>query len=120
MTESALTVVTTTEVGTDVTASQSAVDTNGSTFANDGTVVLLVNTLSGAKTPTLTITGQNACAYGVTHNRAVGAIATGKLYLAGPFSTAHFNDASNLCHITWDQTDANTKVLAFRKGPTLG
>ena len=118
MTESSLTVATSTEAGARIDTLMTQVDNaNGSTFANDGAVMLLV--VSGAVSPVFTMTYQLACTHGVSHSRTYTCTAS-QTHLIGPFSTKHFCDTNGLAHITWSTSDANTKVLAFRKGSTMG
>ena len=118
MVESTLAVQTSSEAGTRIDDDMTVVDnTGGSKFLNDGLVMLWVT--SGIVSPVLTVTGQGACAFGVTHNRTYTCTAA-QSHLIGPFSESHFNDTSNLCHITWSISDSSTKVVAIRCGQTMG
>lgn len=118
MVESALTVITSTEAGLRIDNDMLQCNAAGSTFANDGTVMLLVDS-AGAVSPLLTVTFAAACPQGVSHSRTY-TCTLAQMHLIGPFSTGHFNDANGLVHITWSTTDASTKCLAFKKGATMG
>jgi hypothetical protein len=112
--ESPLTVLVTSETGAEVDTSMTACDyANGSTFANDGTVVLLIQ---AAATCTLTVTGKVPCRFGIIHNTSYGPVTTG-LHMVGPFAPNHYNDGYNTTHITWSGSSASNKVLAFKAGP---
>jgi hypothetical protein len=118
--ESVLTVTTSTEAGHRIDDHMTVCDVaGGSTFANDGTVMLLVINSAGAKSGILGVTYQAACAYGVSHSRSYTCTAA-QNHLIGPFSTAHFNDTNGLVHITWSDGDASELVMAFKKGATMG
>jgi hypothetical protein len=120
MTESVLTITTSTEAGHRIDDHMLQCDAAGSTFANDGTVMLLVDS-AGAKSPILTVVYAPAktCPYGVSHSRTY-TCTLAQMHLIGPFSTGHFNDDTGLVHITWSETDASTMCLAFKKGATMG
>jgi hypothetical protein len=103
--------------GSTSVAGFTTVDSNGSTFANDGTVLLIVN---AAAATTLTVTGQTKCRFGVLHDRAYTAMVSGHSYVFGPFAISHFNDTTGLCHITWGGTLSTTAVCAVKLGAILG
>ena len=119
--ETILTPVTTTETGAELAASYLVQTTSGGAkFLNDGqTLLLVVN--AGTGTPYVTVTGQNPCEEGVTHD-ATGAsniaFSTPQdgVVIMGPFSTAHFNDSTGYCHVTFSTYATGTKAVALRMG----
>jgi hypothetical protein len=118
--EAALTVKTSSEAGAriDTGTTYSTANTDGHTFANDGTVLIFCHNTDAAVDPVLTITGQNACIYGVIHTTTY-TMTHAQAHVIGPFSTAHFNDTAGLVHIDWSATESDCAFYLVKKGPTL-
>jgi hypothetical protein len=116
--EQVLTVYTSTQNGTDMTANftqiadGSGVLGAGSRFKNDGKTVLIVRAAAASRT--VTIVGQRRGDFGVLTSTSV--VCPTGVNVVGPFSTQHYNDASGYCHITWDSTSVGSFVAAMSKG----
>lgn len=81
------------------------------TFANDGHVFLLVKT--GATATDVTVTAQNPCSQGVTHNIVVS-VAINLTMLIGPFPPARFNNASGNVTVACSGTRTNVTIAAVK------
>lgn len=93
--------------------SLAAASAGGDVFANNrnDTLVLMITNASGTDT-TITITAQNACSHGSTHD-VTKVIATGTTYLWGAFEAARFNVAAGTVAVTYSD-EAGLTVGAFR------
>ena len=121
MTETALTVLTTSEAGgrIDTSTYYGTADTAGHTFANDGKVLIFCLSADVSVDPVLTVTGQNACPFGVIHNRTY-TMTHGQKHVIGPFDTKHYNDTNGLTHLAWGVVETDCSFYLFREGVVLG
>lgn len=123
MTVTTLTVHTSSEAGSRIDdLFTAATATDGDKFLNTGgDVILLVKNLTATPT-TLTINGVGEDNFGQVVDGTLtvtGATAPGKFWVFGPFSTRHYNDASDYCLVNWSQV-ASVSVLAVKLGAVVG
>jgi hypothetical protein len=114
MVETTLTPVTATKAGTDITTSLVAPVVGGDNFVNDGTMFLLIVTLTNPTT--ISVIGQALAYNGSTINQSSGAISAGHSVVMGPFERSDFNDAANLCHFTSTE-NSTTRVAVISSTP---
>jgi hypothetical protein len=105
MTETALVVASAVQAGVSYTPSTPSA--GGNNFVNDGTCFLIIQAVTNPVT--ITVTGQALGYDGAAHNQASVSVVAGNTAVMGPFQRIYFNDSSNLCHITSNET-STTKI----------
>ena len=99
-----LTVQQLTSSGTGVTLTAAAA--GGDAFANDGKTIFEVNN-GGGSSMTVTLTSQNTCNQGGTHNGG-GSVPAGAVRRYGPLDRGRFNDATGLVQVTYSAVTSVT------------
>jgi hypothetical protein len=89
-----------------VVPSFAAATSGGDTFSNDGATTFRVkNGDSGSHT--VTFHAQSPCSQGFTHDIAV-TVGAGVEKDIGPFDPTHYNDGTQLVHVTYDAVTSVT------------
>lgn len=107
MVETVLTPVSAVQAGTDITSSLVTPAAGGNDWVNDGTMFLVIVTVTNPCV--ITVTGQALAYNGLAVNQASLSVTAGNTAYMGPFPRMYFNDANALCHITSSET-STTKI----------